>query len=227
MHAIILSLAVAWHYFCGHIAGFLAASLIPTVLAGLVNKPGADSGKVAILLKALLRFCGWAQHYDEPGSVKIPMQELVIPLLKFLARKAGLAAILVVCASASISGCAALKGQTLQNDVKILTADAKQIVSDCKTKCGPEVAALGPLVLQALTVATSNANALGLIMAGVAMLPAAVQAGEGIWCVIETVRADLKAMNTPQAAQAATVAEDLIAQHRFEIMRAEATRSAL
>lgn len=227
MHALILALSFGWHYFCGHIAGFLAASLIPTMLAGLMSKPNADSSKFVIALKAALKFCGWAQHYDEPGSVKLPMQEIVIPLLKFIARKAGVAAILIVCASTSVAGCAALKGQTVQTDVKVITADAKQIANDCKVKCGPDVAALGPLVLQALTVATSNANALGLIMAGVAMLPAALQAGEGVWCVIETVRADLKAMNTPQAVQAAAVAEDLLSRHRFEIMRAEATRSAL
>lgn len=142
------------------------------------------------------------------------LKQLLVPFL-----------VLGLCLSAS--GCAALKGQTMPTQIKIVTADAKQIATDCKTKCGPDVAALGPLVLQALTVATSNANALGLIMAGVAMLPAAVQAGEGVWCVIETVRADLKAMNTPQAAQAAKVAEDLVSQHRYEIMRAEATRSAL
>ena len=152
---------------------------------------------------------------------KFPPTALVGEFLKSI-----LVPLLVLGMCLSQSGClsTALKGQSIQNDVKILTADMKQIAHDCKEKCGPDVAALGPLVMQALTVATSNANALGLIMAGVAMLPAAVQAGEGVWCVIETVRADLKAMNVPQAV---AIADDLLAQHRYEVMRAEATRSAL
>lgn len=82
LHALQATLAVGWHYFCVHLAGPLAATIIPTILAGLMRRPGADASKLVKLLKLAIRACGWAVHYDEPGSVKPPLWELVQLLWK-------------------------------------------------------------------------------------------------------------------------------------------------
>lgn len=197
MHALVLALAFGWHYFCGHIAGFLAASLIPTVLAGLMSKPNADSSKLVIGLKAALKFCGWAMHFDEPGSVKLPMQELIMPALKWAAKRAGLVTLFVVLVSASVSGCATVAsnpgdttGQKFATDVAAL----KGIAEDVKAQCGPQYVSLAPLLASALAVAADPYNVMGDAMA-IAQSYATVAADiKALECVVKVVQADVKAL---------------------------------
>lgn len=105
-----------YHWFAANLAPYLAATLIPTVIAGLSSKTSA--GRLGRALKALARFCGWATHHDELGTLKLPAQELLAPLAKWLLARAGVALALVGLTLAS-SACAtspiAVAYQTLAN----------------------------------------------------------------------------------------------------------------
>jgi hypothetical protein len=115
LHAIAAALAVAWAYFCAHIAPVLAVTILPTYITGLSNKPGASTRKAVKVLQLLLRGCSVAVHCNEPGSVKMPFVDLLWLLGKGLvqlyrifkpAAPALLIGVLIACTScAQYSAC--------------------------------------------------------------------------------------------------------------------------
>lgn len=95
------------------------------------------------------------------------------------------------------SGCATVStpanatvGQKFEADAVAVAA----IANDVKTKCGPEFAGLGPVILSALQIAASPQDVLSDIMAVVQAAPTLYKDGQAVACAISTVVNDLKAL---------------------------------
>lgn len=202
------ALVVAFHYFCVYAAPILAATILPTVITGLTDRPSTKDGKLAQLAKLAVRFCGFAVHYNEQGSVKLPAAELLMLLWKgavavyrvfkpapaFLAFSLGLL----------VSGCittATKPGATLGQKVLDDQAAVKQIVADIKTQCGPQFVSLAPVLASLDTVAADPTNVVTDFMAALAGIPPLVKDAQALACVFKVAENDFRRLFPKKAAQ--------------------------
>lgn len=112
---------------------------------------------------------------------------------------------LMFIALASIAGCATVNAPASDSLSQKLISDAQavqSIANDVKTKCGPEFAPLGPVVMAALQIAATPQDVLNDVMAVVQAAPALYKDGQAIACAIRTVLDDLKALKPKPATTA-------------------------
>jgi len=226
-----LALVAGWHFFCAHLAP-IGAALVPMLIAswftGITYKPGQGDNKIVTLLKLFARFCGWAVHYDEAGSVKLPAGELLGLVFKGLvlvyrAFKGSGAPLALALLSAflALPGCAtagtppgATMGQKFRADVSAL----EHVAQDVKDKCGPEFTSLGPVVASILTIAANPYDALGDIVAIAAAYPAVAGDVKALACVVKTVIDDFKALKPASATSSSAAHAVLIGVRVYDIL---------
>jgi len=208
LHKAALMLTASWHG-----APLWAALVMGSVLIAeyLLGKYHPTRKSLVSLVPVAIKALGYVAAFM---LSKMPGLSFVGEFLKGL-----LGPLVLVCFAAStLSGCATLKGKSAQEQIKIVSADVKQIRDDVEKECGENLAALVDVAKQAFEIAKSAPNALGIIMAAAQMLPEGLQAGEAVWCVMRVVRDDLKKMSQTQAA---AVADDLIMMHEYQLAHAE------
>lgn len=165
------------------------------------SKAPDDSLLVLLLIPALLcAGCNWEQfNVTPPGFVFVAVGLLValvvVRALARIGRRGAPMVIALVLPALLAAGCPAHQsGATLGERLRDDVAAAKKIVSDVKTKCGPELAQVAPIIQQALLLAKTAPDAAAIIMAVFQAVPALIQVGSGVWCAIKTITEDLKAM---------------------------------
>ena len=82
----------------------------------------------------------------------------------------------------------------------------KQVANDVKSKCGPELAPIAPLIAAALSVATDPYNAMGDVVAALQMIPVLAQDYKAFACVVTTIRDDYNALKPAKATSRASAA---------------------
>lgn len=210
---------VAWHFFCVYIAPVLAVTILPTVIAGLTNRPSAKDGKLTQLAKLAVRFCGFAVHYNEPGSVKLPAAELLVLAWKGLVAVYRVfkpaPALLALALGLLVSGCATIAtppGATLAQKLKDDQAAAEKIAADVATVCGPQFKSLTPVFADILSVAADPTNVLADVLAAANAYPILASDAKATICVVTTISRDIKALKPAKAALLDRLVADLDAQ---------------
>lgn len=201
------ALVVAFHYFCIYAAPILAATILPTVITGLTDRPSTKDGKLAQLAKLAVRFCGWAVHYNETGSVKLPAAELLMLLWKgavaiYRVFKPA-PALLALALGLLVSGCitsATKPGATLAQKLKDDEAAVQMMATDVATQCGPQFKSLTPVFSDILAVAADPTNVLADVLAAANAYPILASDAKATICVVTVIVKDLKALKPAKAA---------------------------
>lgn len=201
------ALVVAFHYFCIYAAPILAATILPTVITGLTDRPSTKDGKLAQLAKLFVRFCGWAVHFNETGSVKLPAAELLMLLWKgavavYRVFKPA-PALLALALGLLVSGCATVAtapNATLAQKLKADEAAVQMMATDVATQCGPQFKSLTPVFSDILAVAADPTNVLADVLAAANAYPILASDAKATICVVTVIVKDLKALKPAKAA---------------------------
>lgn len=218
---------VAWAFFVAHIAPILAATLLPTVIAGLSNRPSTADGKLAKLLKLAARACGWAVHYNEPGSVKLPLAELLVLAWKgavavYRVFKPAPMALLLAGAALALclpnSGCATSQtaaNASLAQKLKDDAAAVGQVCADVGAKCGPQFASFGKTLTDLAAAAKDDTNLLAEVLNAAALYTDGKLDIAAIKCAWGVVSTDIHTLMPAKQAMMERVVAQLEARQSF------------